>query len=767
MKKIMFLFAISILVISCQKKLTWKDPSLPIDKRVKLLLAEMTVEEKVAQMQYRDVNVVFGPDGTILPDSAKIHIPLGLGIAGLSGNVLAPEQFAAAINSFQKYLLDSTRLGIPAFVYGEGLHGLMARGTTVFPQAIALASSWDTALARKVYEQTALESRARGINDLFSPLMDLGREPRWGRIEETFGEDPFLTAHMGRAAILGFQGDLGPISADHVVATAKHYAAHSQPEGGTNTAPANFSERIMRENFLYTFEVAVKEADVRSVMATYHEIDGIPCPVNAWLLKQVLRNEWAFDGFLIADLGAVEELITVHHITDNAADAGKKSLEAGIDVELIKQEGCFPALPELVKNGQVSESLLDRAAGNILRAKFELGLFENPYADIEKLKKVMADDSRKELAQKAAEESIILLKNDHHTLPLDPGKIRKLAVIGPNAAEPHFGGYTSEPRYGVSVLEGIKAYAAGKFEVLYAEGCKITVNEASFWNNENPILNDPSKDRKLISQAVRSARQADAVLLVLGGNESTCREAWSEDHLGDRDDLNLIGLQNELAEGIIATGKPVIVLLINGRPLTINYLQEAANAILEGWYMGEQGGHAAARVLFGEVNPSGKLPVTFPQTVGQLPVYYNKKPSMHRNYLFRNSKYLYPFGHGLSYTEFSYTDLKIPATEPGTGESFQVSFTLTNTGDRPGQEVVQLYIWDEVSSVTRPVKELKGFSKVLLKPGESREVSFTITPDLLQFYDLNMQRVVEPGRFTIMVGSSSEDIRLTGRVKVG
>jgi beta-glucosidase len=316
------------------------------------------------------------------------------------------------------------------------------------------------------------------------------------------------------------------------------------------------------------------------------------------------------------------------------------------------------------------------------------------------------------------------------------------------------------------VLDGIRAYAAGKFEVLYAEGCKISVNEASFWNNENPVLNDPAADRKLINQAVQTARQADAVLLVLGGNESTCREGWSEEHLGDRDDLDLIGLQEELARAVIGTGTPAVVLLINGRPLTINYLQEAADAILEGWYMGEQGGNAAARVLFGEVNPSGRLPVTFPQTVGQLPVYYNKKPSMHRNYLFKDSKYLYPFGFGLSYTGFSYADLKIYDPEPGAGESFQVSFTLANTGDRAGQEVVQLYIRDEISSVTRPVMELKGFRKVLLEPGESREITFTITPDLLQFFDVNMQRVVEPGWFTIMIGSSSADIRLSIRVQV-
>jgi beta-glucosidase len=746
--------------------MSWKDPSMNINRRVRLLLSEMAVEEKVAQMQYRDLNYLFDREGNFLTDSAKLDIPNGLGIAGLPHNVLTPEQYAGAVNSLQKYLLENTRLGIPSFIYGEGLHGLMARGATVFPQAIALAGSWDTALVRKVYEQTALECRARGVTDLFSPLMDLGREPRWGRIEETFGEDPFLTARMGRAAILGFQGDPGPISADHVVATAKHYAAHSQPEGGTNTAPANLSERILRENFLYSFEVAIKEADVRSVMATYHEVDGIPCPVNKWLLQQVLRDEWAFDGFLIADLGAVEELVTIHSITDNPPEAGKLSLEAGIDMELIKYKGCFPALPALVKSGQVSEALLDRAAGNILRAKFELGLFEDPYADPDKLAQVMADNGRKELAQKAAEESIVLLKNDNHTLPLDPGKIKKLAVIGPNAAEPHFGGYTSEPRSGVSVLDGIRAYAAGRFDVLYAEGCRITVNEASFWNNENPILNDPVADRKLIGQAVQTARQADAVVLVLGGNESTCREGWSEQHLGDRDDLNLIGLQNELAEAVITTGRPVVVLLINGRPLTINYLQEAADAILEGWYLGEQGGHAAAKVLFGEVNPSGKLTVTFPQNVGQLPAYYNKKPSMHRNYLFRNSKYLYPFGHGLSYTEFSYSDLKISNPEPGTGESFQVSCILTNTGKRAGQEVVQLYIRDEVSSVTRPVKELKGFRKILLEPGASQEVSFTITPDLLQFYDINMERVVEPGWFTIMVGSSSEDLRLTGRVNI-
>jgi len=763
MRNILILPAL-VFLFGCSEKPSYKDFDLPLNERVELLLSEMTIEEKVQQMQWRNLQLVFDEEGNFIPDSAKKYLENGMGIAGVYLFNAEPEVFAKALNELQKFLLEETDPGIPAFIYGEGLHGLMAKDATVFPQAIALASSWDTAMVRKIYDQTAVESRVRGVTDMFSPVVGLGRDPRWGRVDETYGEDPFLVAHMGKAAILGFQGGTGKIDEHHVVATAKHYAVHSQPEDGTNSAPGNFSERVIRENFLYPFEVAVKEANVRSVMATYNEVDGIPMPVNTWLLQDIARDEWAFDGFMISDLGAMENLVTVHAVAEYPAEAARRSLEAGVDAELISRDGCFPSLVKLVKNGTVSESLLDRAAGNVLRAKFELGLFENPYVDLDKINEMLMDQSRKDLAQKAAEESMVLLKNNNNILPLESGNIKRLAVIGPNAAEPHFGGYSTEPREGISILEGFNTYGEGKFEVLYSEGCKISLGTATFWDGVNPVLNDPADDRKLIASAVQTAKQADAIVLVIGGNESTLREGWSENHRGDRDDLNLLGLQEELASELIKTGKPVIVLLINGRPLTINYLQEKTDAIIECWYPGEMGGHAAARIVFGEVNPSGKLPITFPVNVGQLPVYYNKKPSINRSYLFRDSKFLYPFGHGLSYTEFEYSELQLPGSDPAIDESFEISFTLKNTGKRAGKEVVQLYIRDEISSVTRPVKELKGFDKVWLEPGESKEVIFTIKPELLQFYNTEMKRVVEPGWFNVMIGSSSEDIRLSGRI---
>ncbi len=539
----------------------------------------------------------------------------------------------------------------------------------------------------------------------------------------------------------------------------KHFSGHGGPENGTNIAPAPYGEHTMRENYLYPFECAVKEAKVLSIMASYNEWDGIPSHANKKLLTDILRKEWGFTGYVVGDLGGMEELVSIHHIAKDSANAARISIEAGVDLELVKYKGCVPSLISLVKENKMSMASLDTAVARILRVKIRLGLFENPYADPLKIQTEINSASKKALALEAGEKAIIMLKNESSILPLDISKIKNMAVIGPNAADIHLGGYSFEPRSGVSVLEGLKRKGEGKFNVQYAKGCSITQDIGCFWTCDSNKLPDANSDRNLINEAVKTARKADVVLLVLGENESTCREAWSESHRGDRSSLDLIGKQNDLAQALIETDKPVIVLLINGRPLSINYLAKNADAILEGFFLGQETGHAVANVIFGEVNPSGKLPITFPRNVGQLPCFYNKKPSRHRSYVFDDDSPLFPFGHGLSYTTFEYGKISLEKSKIKQGESTKVFIEVTNTGKVKGDEVVQLYIRDKVSSVTRPVMELKGFARVSLLPAQKTKLSFIIKPSHLQFFDVDMKRVVESGEFEIMIGGSSADIR--------
>jgi beta-glucosidase len=600
--------------------------------------------------------------------------------------------------------------------------------------------------------------RTRGFHQALSPVIDLAREPRWGRTEETYGEDPYLTARIGKAAVLGFQGHGPLIDNQHVIATLKHFAGHGQSEGGNNTSPIVCDERYFRENHLYPFEIAVKEAGVKSVMPSYNEWSAIPNHGNPWLLNTVLRGEWGFDGVVISDQGGIEDLYRKHTVAGTPEEAARMALQSGVDIELMDLSSYYLNLAELVKEGFVPEKDLDNAVRNVLLNKFRLGLFEMPYADLEKTKSITNSLVHKQLALKAAHESLVLLKNDNHLLPLDASKIKTLAVIGPNAAEIHLGGYTSEPRVGISVLEGIKEFAKGKFNVTYAEGCKITTSPGSFWNDSSTALNDEKSDLKLISEAARVAAKSDVVLLVIGENESICREGWSENHRGDRDDLDLFGRQDELVKAVLNTGKPVIVLLINGRPISANYVAENVPAILEGWYLGQETGTAVADVLFGKVNPSGKLSITIPKNVGQLPAYYSKKASRNRSYVNSDMTPLFPFGYGLSYTTFEYGKPEISKAQIHNGDNVKASVTVKNTGKIKGDEIIQLYIHDKVSSVTRPIMELKDFARITLNPGQSRKVEFTITPEKLQFYNREMKRVVEPGEFEIFIGPSSDKV---------
>jgi beta-xylosidase len=568
---------------------------------------------------------------------------------------------------------------------------------------------------------------------------------------------------MAVAAVKGFQGTGPDVDRQHVIATLKHFAAHGQPEGGTNIAPGNFSERILREQFFYPFQVAVTEAGAMSVMPSYNEIDGLPSHANRWLLQKVLREEWGFKGYISSDYFGINELITRHHVAGNESEAAKRAIEAGVDLELPHIQ-CNNNLLKLISDGVVSMATLDKSVTRILRAKFLLGIFDHPYVDPDEAERVSETPEHRALALKAAREAIVLLKNENNLVPLDRTKIRSIAVIGPNAGRVELGEYSGGPTHKVSIVDGIKEKIGDRIKVNYAEGCKITEGDPKTglpnWGSDNVRLSNPAENAKKIAEAVIAVRASDVAVVVVGDNVETTREGYAENHLGDRDSLDLIGQQNDLVKAIVETGKPTILILIGGRPLSINSVVEKVPVIFEGWYLGQETGTAVADVLFGDVNPSGKLSVTIPRNVGQLPVYYYQKPSAKRGYLFANKEPLFVFGHGLSYTSYKYENLHITPDKTGPAGHVTVSVDVTNTGRMAGDEIVQLYIRDEVSSVTRPIKELKDFQRIHLDPGQTRTVQFVITPDKLSFLNEDMRRVVEPGLFDIMIGASSSTEKL-------
>lgn len=744
------------------------NPSMPIPERVADLLGRMTLEEKIAQMSIFHMQTNVLPEDSVeLDEATRLHLANGIGGLGRPGLNIRARETAVATNAIQHYLREHTRLGIPAFFIDEALHGLMAYGSTSFPQAIGLASTWDPQLVQEVFAAAAREMRVRGENYALTPVLDLAREPRWGRTEETYGEDPYLGSRIGVAAVRGLQGanlaeETARIDKQHVLATAKHFAAHGQPEGGRNSAPANFSERELRENYLKAFQAAVLEAGVASVMASYNEINGIPVHANPWLLEQVLRQEWGFQGFIVSDGNGISQLESWHHVAGSKAEAARKALGVGIDFEL---DTCYSdTLLAQVQDGTVAETEVDQAVGRVLTAKFQLGLFDDPYADPDEAERVTNCAEHRRLAYRAATESLVLLKNDG-LLPLYVEKVKTLAVIGPDAAGLHLGGYSADPGHGVGILDGLRQKLGGRVQVLYAEGCKITQENFGGqgwlgWHEDVAEMPDLLEDERLIAKAVQTARKADVALLVIGENETVCREAWGEGHLGDRDSLDLPGCQDELVRRVVETGVPVVVLMINGRPLSVNYVAGHARALFEGWYLGQEGGTAFADALFGDVNPGGKLPISFPRSVGQIPAYYNHKPSVRRGYLWAEKTPLFPFGHGLSYTTFAYHNLQVcPAVIKPDGMA-TVQVEVSNTGIRTGDEVVQLYIHDVLTErVTRPVKELKGFRQITLQPGESRTVEFSLSANELAFLNERMERVVEPGMFEVMVGGSSVDVQ--------
>ena len=731
----------------------YKNAKILIEKRVEDLLKKMTLEEKVAQT-YCTHTSMFVNDNVI--DTVKLAKALENGMGGMRDHFITDEANLIRINNWiQNYLVTKTRLGIPVIIHGEGLHGYVGHHANSFPQAISLSSTWNLDLINEVYSIIANEARSRGVHQLLSPVLDVARDPRWGRFSETFGEDPYLIGEIAVQVMKSFQGENQDVSKpNHVMATVKHFPGYGTSQGGLNIAPIVATEREFREIFLYPFKQAVERGKAMSVMPSYGEYDGIPTHTNEYLLRDVLRKQWGFKGIVVSDYFAIDILgkgwiweFNRHQVAEDSVQAAQMAMTAGVNIEMIHTHAYY-AIKDLVKSGKLSEKILDNAVREILTCKFQLGLFENNQTNPEIAIAISKELNTKSIALQSAKQGIIMLKNANKTLPFTNSKIKKIAVIGPNATDTILGDYsTPKPIYFVSVLEGIKKRAGTEFDVLYARGCNVTPHTGEF-------ASQLELDRKLLNEALIVARQADVIVLAVGGNIQTDREGR------DRSDLQMLGLQNELIDSVCAIGKPVILSLFGGKLYAIPETYNKVDATLLCWTLGQETGNAVAAVLFGDENPGGKLTASVPVSTGHLPCYYNKKPSAYnRSYFYEEyvGGAIYPFGYGLSYTTFEIKNVKMEKELISRTESVKLTAEITNTGDVDGAEVVQLYLRDVISSVTRPMKQLKDFERVYLKKGETKVLEFTLTPEKLSFYDRKMNFIVEPGDFEVMVGNSSLD----------
>jgi beta-glucosidase len=760
MRKKLTLAVMALLIITSAKAQLYKDPNAPVQARVKDLLNRMTLEEKIGQMSMSS-----------LKGSLDNKIAYGF----VESPFVTVNEIVSQSIKAKQYAREKTRLGIPPIQIGEALHGQLAGGATIFPQAIAQGSTWNPALINQMGSVIAYEASSSGVDQALSPLFDLIRDPRFGRVEECFAEDPYLVSKLGSAFVTGMQGTAAQsrisIGKDKVMTTAKHFAAYSIPVAGINLAPASVGERELRSMFLVPFKDAVQKANIYSVMPSYNEIDGVPAHANNFLLRQVLRKEWGFKGLVFSDYEGLKMLYTFHHVAKDAEGAAILGMAAGIDVEAPTPD-VYSQLLKLVKAGKIKEAAIDSAVTRILTAKFKARLFEKPLADTTQLKARVHTAEHVALSQQIAEESIILLKNDKQLLPLNINKLRSLAVIGPNANQVQYGDYSStrDSRSGITVLDGIKQLVGDKVKVNYAKGSDLS-----------------SMDKSGFAEAVNAAKNSDAVVIVLGTTSVvfsgigwnghapdgepkdpfTCGEGY------DVSDINPQGVQRELLQEIYKTGKPVILVLVQGRPWSISWEKENIPVILEAWYPGEKGGDAIANILFGKVNPSGRLNVSIPQSTGHIPVFYNRvnsnkgfyhnpgsitKPG--QDYVFASTDALFPFGYGLSYTSFKYSDLKVSKQVFGKNERVEVSVSITNTGAIEGKEVVQMYLGNKINSVTTPVMALKGFDKINLKAGETKVVKFIVTPEDIGIWNTQMKWVTEPGTFDVMIARSAEDVIL-------
>ncbi len=758
--------AFSLSLNAQQKPFLYKDSKLPIEERVNDLLKKMTLDEKIAQMTMTNLaGYKNNSNGAGVCDSPFESI------------YMVARQSAQS----KKYARENTRLGIPFIQIGECLHGQLAYGATIFPQAIAQGSTWNAPLVEEMGAAIADEASASGVDQALSPLFDIIRDPRYGRTEECYSEDPYMVGKIGSAFVIGMQGKPEDtrkgIGKGKVLCTAKHFVGYSVPQAGINLAPASIGERELRSMYLPPFKMAIEDANIYSIMPSYNEVDGIPSHANKFLLTRILRNEWNFQGYVFSDYGGVNMIMSYHNIAKDKPSAAVMAINAGVDLEAATPDVYASTLKQLVRQGKVSESLIDTAVKRILRVKFKAGLFEKPYSDTILLKSRVHTQSHIDLAQKIAEESVILLKNENNLLPLNISKLKTLAVIGPNADQVQYGDYTytRDNKSGVTVLQGIKSLVGDKVKINYARGCSLS-----------------GLSKEGFPDAVNVAAKSDAVVLVVGETSvilsglgwgkgpgiAENEEPFTTGEGYDVTDLNPIGVQRDLIQAIYKTGKPIILVMVHGRPWSIDWEKQNVPAILEAWFPGERGGAAIAKILFGDVNPSGRLNVSVPQSVGHLPVFYNYKPSAKgnnrepgapgrpgRDYVFSSTDPLFPFGFGLSYTSFEYSNMSVSTMKFGANDEVIVTVDVKNTGLREGKEVVQLYVRDVVSSVTTPVIELKGFEKIELKLGELKTVRFKITPRDLALWNVDMRQVTEPGEFDIMIARSAVDIVSTKRIE--
>lgn len=754
---------LALLVTAQAQQPAYKNSKLSPQVRAMDLLSRMTLDEKIMQTQclWIQKSRILDANGAFDEAKAQEALKNGLGeLARLNENAgpnsygYHPKQAAELYNNIQRHFVEKTRLGIPVMVHEESLHGQQTQDATNFPIPIGLASTWNENLMTDIYTKVAEEVRARGGHHVLAPVVDVTRDPRWGRTEETMGEDPYLISRLAVAQIKAYQGNSSYLGPNNVATTLKHFGIHGQSEGGVNVSPSNIDERTAREIFFKPFKAAVQEAGAMNVMATYNELWGLPAHINKYLLTDILRKEWGFKGVVVSDYFAIRDVSTLHKVTPSYDEAGYLAFKAGIDMETPDPDG-FVNLKKYVQEGKITMQELDAAVTRILMTKFRLGLFENPYVDTDRAEKVVGSADKRAVAYKAAQEAMVLLKNDNNFLPLDKNKVKTIALIGPNAAKCLLGGYSSKPRICISPLDAIQERYGKDIKVLYSEG--VTITDKNNWFADTINLADRTANNQKIADAVAIAQQADVVVLFVGGNESISREGWADNHLGDMPTLELLNGQQELIKAITALGKPTCAFVNSGPPLSIGNLVAAVPAVMQCWYLGQEGGYAVADALFGVINPSGKLPISFPRSAGHIPAYYNYKPSGRRGYNLGNEvSPLFAFGHGLSYTTFAYSNLSISSPVIKKGGKVTVSVEVKNTGSREGAEVAQLYIRDDYSSVPRPVKELKGFSKIWLQPGQTKTVTFTIDTEALSFYDVNMKWVAEPGDFTIMVGTASD-----------
>ncbi|GIZ09512.1 glycoside hydrolase family 3 N-terminal domain-containing protein [Flavobacterium sp. UMI-01] len=745
MKKIFYVPLLSLTVIfqsygQTKDTKRYKNPSLSVDERVEALLPLLSLEEKIAQMRIFHANIGVDADAKgNLKLSDIVVEKLKLGTAGIKNPAEHLDALAAAKfnNALQKYIIEHNRWGIPALFVTESYNGVDAEGCTKFGRPMTSAASFNPSLVNRVWDVVGKEARLRGMHMCHSPEADLVRDPRFGRMSEAFGEDTYLTTQMVTNAIKGVQGNYeGLGKGTHIGAVAKHFAGYGQVLGGTNFAAIEISERTLIDEIYPPFEAAVKEAKTLGIMASHGDLNGIASHGNPELLTGVLRDQWGFNGYVVSDANDIGRLHYFMKVAETPEAAALMGLKAGVDIDLYAEDA-YALLPKMVKENPEIEKLIDRAVRRVLRTKFILGLFDNPYVNISKVEKGVRAKSSLELAKEADLESIILLKNEGNALPLDKKKKLKIALLGPLVKE--------------NTKAMFESVAGSNVSFVAEKGFNLT-------DGKKDVPSLLPRNPQAIDKMIGLAKDADVSILFLGGDEFTSKEAFFNGAIGDRATIDPVGAQDELVEKIKATGKPVIVVLKHRRTLSINVISEQADAILDTWDLSEFGDESTAKIIFGEVSPSGKSPVTVPRSIGQLPFHYSMKEiNYKKGYLFLKEGPLYPFGYGLSFAKFEFSNLKLSANEITPTSEIEVSVTIKNTGAVKAKEVVQMYIKDEIGSVTRPDKELKAFDKIELNPGESKVVKFRITPKMLEFTGLKMDKILEAGDYTLMIGTSSQD----------